>query len=54
MKLSNSLENKTPSDTYWRVQLVYKKVQAHSSLEPLLKYNQDQMPLANQGSWWSF
>ena len=27
-KLSNNLENKTPSDTYWRVQLVCKKIQA--------------------------
>ena len=25
------------------------KVQAHSSLEPPLEYNQDQMPLMNQG-----
>ena len=33
MKPSNNLENKTPSDTYGRVQLVCKKVQAHSSLE---------------------
>ena len=31
---SNHLENKTPSDIYWRVQLVCKKVLAHSSLEP--------------------
>ena len=30
MKPSNNLENKTPSDTYWRIE----KVQAHSSLEP--------------------
>ena len=48
MKPSNNLENKAPSDTYWRVQLVYKKVQAYSSLEPPLEYNQDQMPLKNQ------
>ena len=49
MRPSNNLENKTPSDIYLRVQLVRKKVQAHSSLEPPLEYNQDQMPLANQG-----
>ena len=30
MRLSNNLENKTPSDIYWRVQLVYTKVPAHS------------------------
>ena len=29
MRLSNNLENKTLSDTYWRVQLVYMKVQPH-------------------------
>ena len=49
MKPSNNLENKTPSDPYSRVQLVHKKVQALSSLEPPLEYNQDQMPLTNQG-----
>ena len=49
MKPSNNLENKTPSETYWRVQLACKKVQAHSSLEAPLEYNQDQMSLTNQG-----
>ena len=49
MRPSNNLENKPPSDTYWRVQLVCRKVQAHSSLESLLKYNQDQTLLMNQG-----
>ena len=34
------MENKPPSDTYWRVQLVCKKVQAHSTLEPPLEFNQ--------------
>ena len=52
MKPSNNLENKTPYDKYWRVQLVWKKFQAHSSLEPPLEYNQDQMSLTNQGSLW--
>ena len=41
MKPSNYLENKTPSATYWRVHLVCKKVQAHSSLEPPMQYNQE-------------
>ena len=54
MKPSNNLENKTLSDTYWRVQLVCKKIQAHSSLEPPLEYNQDQMRLTNQDSVWPF
>ena len=36
MRPSNNLENKTPPDTYW-VQLVCKKAQAHSSLEPPLE-----------------
>ena len=49
MKPSNNLENKISSDFYWRVQLVCKKVQVHSSLEAPLEYNQDQMPLTNQG-----
>ena len=40
MKPSNSLENKTLSDTYWRFQLVYISVQAHNSLEPPLEFNQ--------------
>ena len=31
-----------------------RKVQTHSSLEPSLDYNQDQMHLMNQGSWWLF
>ena len=39
MRPSNNLENKTLSDTYWRVQLVYMKFQADSSLEPPLEYN---------------
>ena len=50
----NKLENKTPSDNYWRVQLVCKKVQAHSSLEPPLEYNQDQLSLSDQGLLWPF
>ena len=34
MKLSSNLENKGPLDTYWRVKLICKNVQTHSSLEP--------------------
>ena len=54
IKPSNNMENKTPLHTYWKVQLVCKKVPAHSSLEPPLEYNQDQMLLTNQGSLWPF
>ena len=54
MRPSKNLKNKIPSDTYWRVQLVFMKIKAHSSIEPILKYDQDQMPLANQGSLWNF
>ena len=54
MKPSNNLENKTLPDTYWRVQVVCMKVQAHSSLEPPMEYSQDQMPLMNQGSFLPF
>ena len=50
MKPYKTVENKTPLDTYGRVKLVCQKVQAHSSLEPPLEYNPDQMPLTNQGS----
>ena len=32
-----------------KVQLVFMKVQADSYFEPPLEYNQDQMPLMNQG-----
>ena len=39
MKTSNNLKTKTTSDTYIRVQLVGKKVQVHSSLEPPLEYS---------------
>ena len=53
-KKTNRVVNKTPSDAYWRVQLVCKKVQAHSSLEPLLECIQNQTPLINQGSSWPF
>ena len=45
MRPSNNLENKNPSDTYWRVELVFEKVQAHSSLSPPMKYNQNQSSL---------
>ena len=45
-----TLDNKTLSDLYWSVQLVYMKVQAHSFLEPPMEYNKDQMLLMSQGS----
>ena len=54
MRPSNKLENKTPSDTYWGVQLVCMEVKVHSSLEPPLEYNQDHTPLMNQGLLWLF
>ena len=49
MKPFNRLEDKTPSDTYWKVQLLCKKVQAAP-----LEYNQDQASLKNQGLLWPF
>ena len=49
MRPSNNLENKITWDTYWTIQLVCMKVQAHSSLEPPLEFNQDQMSLKNHG-----
>ena len=53
MKSFNNLENKTTSDTYWRVQLVCMNFQARSSLEPPLEYNQDHIVM-NQGLLWPF
>ena len=41
-------------ETYWRVLFVFMKVQAHSSLEPLLEYAEDQIPLMSQGLLWPF
>ena len=43
MKPFKNLESRIPSDTYWKIQLVCLKVQVHSSLEPPLEYNKDQM-----------
>ena len=50
MRPSNILNNKTTSETYWKVQLVCIKFLVQSSLERPLKYNQNQMPLMNQAS----
>ena len=44
MRPFNNLENTIPSDTYWKVQLVFIKVHAHTSLDSPLEYNQDQTP----------
>ena len=44
MKPSNNLENKTLSETYWRVQLVCMNVETHSSLESL--------SIRTKGLWW--
>ena len=46
------LENIITSDAYWRVRLICTKVQAHSSSESPLEYNQDQVSLTNQGWLW--
>ena len=54
MRPSNNLENKTLLGTHWNVQLVCMKVQTHSSLEPPLEYNQNQMALMNQDSFMTF
>ena len=54
MKPSNNMKNKIPSDTYWRVELVCTKVWTHSSLEPQLQYNHDQIPLRYQDLLWPF
>ena len=48
----NSLQNKVPSDRYWRVQLECMKIQAHTSWEPAQEY-QDHMSLTNEGWLWT-
>ena len=47
---SSILENKALQTLIKECSLVCKKVPAHNSLEPQLEYNQDQIPLTNQGS----
>ena len=47
MRPSNNPENKILSDRLNNS--VCMKVQGHSSLEPLLEYNQNQMSLTHQG-----
>ena len=49
---SKNLENKIPSDNYWRVRLVSINAQSHIPLEPSLEHNQDQTHLMNQGWSW--
>ena len=46
---SNNLESKISSDAYWRVQLVFMKVQAHISSEPPLEYSHFQTHLTRLG-----
>ena len=47
---TNETFQQSEKQVYMKVQLVYMKVQAHSSLESLLESNQDQTSLANQDS----
>ena len=54
MRPSHNLENKIPSDTYLKFQLVSMKVQVPIFAEPPLEYNQDHMPLGNQNWLWPF
>ena len=54
MKLFKNLEIKTTSHSYWKVQLICKKFQIQSSLEPPLEHNQDQMSLTNQSLLWPY
>ena len=49
MRHANNLENKIPSETYLKVQLVCMESQVHSFLKALLEYDKDQVPLTNQG-----
>ena len=49
IRASSCLENKIPSGTNCRVQVVNVKVLACTSLEQAQEIIQDQMPLTNQG-----
>ena len=49
MRSSKNLENKIPLDTCQNVQLVCMKGQAYSFSKYPMQYNQDQMPLTNEG-----
>ena len=49
MRSSNNLEEKRFFQTHRRVQLVWMKVQDHSSSEAPLEYIQDHALLGNQG-----
>ena len=51
MRPSNNLENKTLSNTFWRVYVVWMRVPAHSSLKKPLEYNKDQTPVMNKDSF---
>ena len=51
---SSILGNKALQTLIKECNLVCKKVPAHNSVEPQLEYNQDQIPLTNQGSLWPF
>ena len=42
MGFSINLDEKIPSDKYWKGQLICMKVQTHSFPRPPLKYSQDQ------------
>ena len=49
MRPYHNLENNTLLGKYCRVLLVSRNVQAHSSLQPTLEYNQEQTPLMKEG-----
>ena len=45
MRPSRSLESNIPSDTFWRLHLVCKKIHAYTSSKSLQEYNQKQTSL---------
>ena len=52
IKFSKNMEIKIHSDTNWKNQLIYMKVQVHSSSELPLEDNENQKPLSNQSWLW--
>ena len=54
MTIDEDFQKYGKQDFSWRAQLICMKIEAHSSSEPPVEYNQDQAPLRNQDWSWPF
>ena len=54
MKLSKIQEIKIHSDTNWKIQPIFMKVQVHFSSELPLEQKENQKPLSNQSWLWPY